>query len=232
MEQPTNRRGLLGLALAGATLVPLAACTQEAVDCGKVAPAETAPAPAPMAVNDWMSWQGGVDLAAMTDPTFTQPNVIIHLANMVHTPTGSAPSGMVLFQPDPKGAPVVMGFVSSDAKLAAWYGPHIFAGTPFEKAPALAAEITIVETPDAHSVTSRIKVAGHVFEVTMENLGALGTVNRPVGSPMPFSQNGLEAVAGKVTLKVDGKEVAVTVPAIGLSGGNGAVWSPAGIYAR
>ncbi len=231
MNQPTNRRGMLMTALAGAALVPLAACTQEeAVNCGKVASIETAPAP--MIVTDWMSWQGGVDLAGVTDPTFAQPNVIVHLANMVHTPVGSAPSGMVLFQPDPKADPVVMGFVSSDAKLAAWFGPHIFAGTPFEKAPALVAEITITEATDGHSVMSKIKVAGHVFEVTFENLGTLGTINRPAGSPMPFSQNGLEAVAGRVILKVDGQEVAVTVPAVGLSGGNGAVWSPAGIYAR
>ena len=232
MTLPTSRRGLLATALAGAAVLPLAACTQEAVDCSKVAPAETPPIPAPIAISDWMSWQGGVDLAAVTDPSFTQPNVIIHLANMVHTPVGSAPSGMVLYQPDPKANPVVMGFVSSDPKLAAWFGPHIFAGTPFEKAPALSAAITITEAADMQSAGSKITVAGHVFEVTFTDLGALAAINRPVGSPMPFSQAGMEAIAGKVMLKVDGTEVAVTVPAVGLSGGNGAVWSPAGIYAR
>ena len=96
-----------------------------------------------MSVTNWMSWEGGVDLVAMTAAGLPMPNIIVHVARMVHTPVGSAPAGMILYQPDPKGAPVVMGFVSSDAKLAAYVGPKIFAGTPFEKAPALTGTIEI-----------------------------------------------------------------------------------------
>jgi hypothetical protein len=60
-----------------------------------------------MPVSSWMSWEGGVDLVAATSPGSPLPNLIVHVARMVHTPVGSAPSGMVLWQPDPKGPPAV-----------------------------------------------------------------------------------------------------------------------------
>jgi len=44
-----------------------------------------------MAVTQWMSWEGGVDLIAVTAPDVAMPNVIVHVARMVHTPVGSAP---------------------------------------------------------------------------------------------------------------------------------------------
>lgn len=227
MRKLTNRRSLLFIAAAGIAALSLAACQQGEGD-KQVTPA--AAMPAPTEVTDWMSWEGGVDLVAVTDPTLTQPNVIVHLARMVHTPVGSAPSGMILYQPDPKGAPVVIGFVSTDAKVGAYFGPKIFAGTPFESAPVLDAKITTTDGPG--TATSKVEAGGHVFEVTLDNLGALTSVQRGVGNPMPFVQNALESSASKVTLKVDGKEAAITVPTVGLSGGAAAVWSPAGIYAR
>jgi hypothetical protein len=62
-----------------------------------------------------MSWEGGVDLVAATTEGLAMPNVLIHVARMVHTPAGSAPSGMVLYQPDPAAPPAVIGFVSHDS---------------------------------------------------------------------------------------------------------------------
>lgn len=183
-----------------------------------------------MPITNWMSFEGGVDLVAMTKPGLPMPNVILHVARVVHTPTGSAPSGMVLWQPEPAGAPAVIGFVSSDPKLAAWFGPNIFAGTPFQTAPAHKAKIDVTATNER--VGSRIEVGGHVFEVTMSGLSGLELVHRAAGSPMPFAQQGLEAKAAKVELKVDGKVVAVTVPALAMGGSPGACWAPAGIYAR
>jgi hypothetical protein len=183
-----------------------------------------------MAIKNSMSWEGGVDLVAMTKPGLSMPNVILHTARMVHTPIGSAPSGMVCWQPDPAGAPAVLGFVSTDPKLAAWFGPNIFAGTPFEKAPAHQAKIEIGVGNDR--VTSRIEVAGHVFEVSMSGLSPLELVHRAAGSPMPFAQQGPEAKAAKAELKVNGKPVAITVPALAMGGGPGACWAPTGVYAR
>ena len=45
-----------------------------------------------MSISKWMSWEGGVDLVAVTSPDLQMPNVIVHVARMVHTPVGSAPS--------------------------------------------------------------------------------------------------------------------------------------------
>ena len=182
-----------------------------------------------MSVSSWMSWEGGVDLAGMTAEGLEGPNVIVHLARMVSTPVGSAPSGMLLYQPDPKRAPLVMGFISSDEKVGPWFGPHVFAGTPFAEAPFLKAQIRVGYLDGV--ATSRVEAGGHVFEVTLGGLGPLEVVDRPVGA-LPFRQQGLEAVAKTVTLKVDGTAVELVVPRVGLSGGPAAVWAPAGIYAR
>lgn len=184
-----------------------------------------------MNITNWMSWEGGVDLVAVTDTDLQMPNIIVHVARMVHTPVGSAPSGMVLIQPDPNSAPVVMGFVSSDATVAAYFGPQIFAGTPFGEAPALDATIEVgTALPDA--VSSRIEVAGLVIEVELSGLGAMELVNRPPAEMPPFNQQGLEAVAASATLRLDGKAVDIIVPPVGITGGPAAVWAPCGVYAR
>lgn len=181
-------------------------------------------------MKSWMSWEGGVDLVASTAKGLAQPNVIVHVARMVHTPRGSSPAGMVLYQPDPGKPPAVMGFICPDPKLGAWFGPGIFAGTPFEKAPALTARIEVhADLPG--SVRSRVEAGGHVFEATLSKLGPLELIHRPAG-PLPFAQQGLEAQAAAVRLEVDGKEVALILPEAGLSGGPPAVWAPAGLYAR
>jgi hypothetical protein len=184
-----------------------------------------------MSLSQWMSWEGGVDLAAATAPGLPMPNVIVHVARMVHTPVGSAPSGMILFQPDPKGAPLAMGFISSNTKVGQYFGPHIFKGTPFEQAPVHEAKIEVC-TDLPNSVSSKITVGGHVFEVTLSQLKPLELVSRAPAMMTPFTQQGPESSAGKATLKVDGKEVSIILPPVGLSGGAAAVWAPAGIYCR
>lgn len=210
---------------------PLAACggkkaveapTAMHLDCG----AYTAPAGAAK----WMSWEGGVDVAGMTEPGLPMPNVIVHVAKMVHTPVGSAPSGMLLYQPDPKGAPVVMGFVSSDPAVAAYFGPNIFAGTPFEGAPSLAGTIDVSWTKDAYS--ARAEAGGHVFEVAMSKPVGVAPITREPGPMTPFTQGGTETGVGDVTVKVDGNPVAMTVLTVGIAGGPGAVWAPCGVYSR
>jgi hypothetical protein len=49
---------------------------------------------------------------------------------------------------------------------------------------------------------------------------------------MPFVQQGLEARAGSVAVKINGVPVEVTIPDVGISGGYGAVFSACGLYAR
>ena len=158
------------------------------------------------------------------------PNVIVHVARAVHTPVGSAPSGMVLFQPEAEGAPVVMGFISSDPVVGAYFGPNIFAGTPFESAPVLEASIE-VELEDGVA-RSRIEVGGTVLETELSSLGETELISREPGGMSPFHQQGLERVAGAASLKVNGEEISLMLPEVGMSGGAPAVFSPCGVYAR
>lgn len=178
-------------------------------------------------VSSWMSWEGGVDLVACTAPGLEQPNVIVHVARMVHTPVGSAPSGMVLFAPEGM-PPRVMGFVSASPQVGAYFGPNIFAGTPFEAAPVLQADTNI--TSGDGWCAARVQGEGFLFESRLDGLAALEEIRRETGA-LPFSQNVLEAVAASASLTFNGEEISLILPPVGLSGGAPAVWSPSGIYA-
>ncbi len=181
-------------------------------------------------VTHWMAWEGGVDVAGFTSQNFAMPNVIVHVARMVHTPVGSAPAGMIFWQPDANTNPQVVGFVSHDLGVARYFGPTIFKGTPFEQAPALQAKIEISNS--AGSASARVTVNGTVFETEISSLKPLELIHRAPAAMSPFWQQGCEAGAGKATLKVNGKDVSITVPPVGIGGGPGAVWSPSGVYAR
>lgn len=183
-----------------------------------------------MAIEKWMSWEGGVDLLACTAPDLAMPNVIVHVARMVHTPVGSAPSGIVFWQPDPAAPPVVAGFVSSNPAVGAYFGANIFAGTPFEGAPALDATVEI--SIGSGKAAARVEVAGHVFESELSEIGPAELIQRAPIPSAPFTQQGLEAVAGKARLKVDGQEIDLIIPPVGITGGPCAVVAPTGLYAR
>jgi hypothetical protein len=92
-----------------------------------------------MAITRWMSWEGGVDLCGSTAPGMATPNVIVHVGRAVQTPAGSASSGLILYAPDPGAPPEVFGFVTTDERVGRYFGPNLFADTPFEKAPVLIA---------------------------------------------------------------------------------------------
>jgi len=183
-----------------------------------------------MRIENWMAWEGGVDLVALTDAGLAMPNVIVHVARMVHTPVGSAPSGMIFWQPDAAAPPAVIGFVSTDPKVGAYFGSHIFAGTPFENAPVLDAIIEI--STEGSTAVARVETMGHVFVATLKGLAAAGLIQREPAATSPFTQQGLESVPASATLSVNGQDVPVTVPPVGISGGPAAVFSPCGIYAR
>jgi hypothetical protein len=183
-----------------------------------------------MNVAQWMSWEGGVDLVGLTQENISSPNVIVHVARMVHTPVGSAPAGMILWQPEAHAAPLVCGFVSTDATVGAYFGANIFAGTPFENAPVLVASIDI--THSGNQSTARVETSGFVFELSLQELGGSELIQRSPSAMAPFFQQGLERVAGAAALKINGESITVTVPPTGISGGPAAVVSPCGIYAR
>jgi hypothetical protein len=185
-----------------------------------------------MTMTQWMAWEGGVDLVGSTIPGSNQPNLIVHVARIVHTPVGSAPSGLVLFQPDPQQSPLFMGFVSTDLRVGNYFGPKIFADTPFAEAPTLLSKIIIDTSRLPNSVSSHILIAGYDIEVEFSNLGNLEKIDRASGVPLPFSQQGLEADAATVSVKINGDSLAFDLLPMGITGGASAVWSPCGIYAR
>ena len=187
-----------------------------------------------MDITNWMSWEGGVDLVALSAPNLPMPNVIVHLARIVHTPLGSTPAGIVMLPDfdDPAAPPRVMGFVAGDAKIGAYFGPHIFAGTPFEEAPVWSAQIEImVGETDA---IAKVFVNGTSIEVRMSELSAPYKVDRDAGdgNDLPFFQQGIERKAGRVEMSVNGQTVDLTVPPLGLTGGPAAVVAPCGLYGR
>jgi hypothetical protein len=183
-------------------------------------------------MTQWMAWEGGVDLVGSTIPGSNQPNLIVHVARIVHTPVGSAPSGLVLFQPDPQQPPLFMGFVSTDLRVGNYFGPKIFADTPFAGAPTLIAKIIIDTSRLPNSVSSHVLIAGYEIEVEFSNLGNLEKIDRAIGAPLPFSQQGLEADATEVSLRINGESIEFNLLPMSISGGAAAVWSPTGIYAR
>ncbi len=181
-------------------------------------------------VSKWMSWEGGIDLVAVTSPDLQMPNVIVHLGRMVNTPVGNAASGMVLWQPDTNAAPAVMGFVSTDQTVGGYFGPNIFAGTPFEQAPVLNATIEI--TINATSAYAKCVTGDHTFEVEMSDFSEPYLINREPSAMPPFHQQGVEIHAKKATLRINGEAIDIIVPPVGITGGPASVVSPNGVYAR
>jgi hypothetical protein len=181
-------------------------------------------------VSKWMSWEGGIDLVAVTSPDLQMPDVIIHLGRMVNTPVGNAPSGMILWQPDPKAMPAVMGFVSTNAEVGKYFGPNIFAGTPFEQAPVLDATIDIQIYED--KAVSKCVVGGYTFEVEMSDFSDPYLIDRKPSAMPPFYQQGVEIHAKNVSLKVNGELITIIIPPVGITGGPASVVSPNGVYAR
>ena len=178
-----------------------------------------------------MSWEGGVDLVAASAPDLGAANVIVHVARTVHTPLGSAPSGMVLIPDfaDPSAPPQLMGFVSSSAEIGAYFGPKIFAGTPFEKAPLLVGSIEI--QIEGETASAQVVVGDFRIEMRFSGVGAPFLIHREAGA-LPFVQQGIEANVGSVELWVNGQKYDVFVPEIGMTGGYGAVVAATGVYAR
>jgi hypothetical protein len=181
-------------------------------------------------VSKWMSWEGGIDLVAVTSPDLQMPNVIVHLGRIVNTPVGNAPSGMIFWHPDPTAMPLVMGFVSTDEEVGNYFGPNIFAGTPFENAPVLTATIDISISAD--KAVARCVAGGHTFEVEMSDFSDPYLIDRKPAAMSPFYQQGVEIHAKRVTLKVNGEIINIIVPPVGITGGPASVVSPNGVYAR
>ncbi|NJM95441.1 MAG: hypothetical protein HC792_03915 [Acaryochloridaceae cyanobacterium CSU_5_19] len=137
-----------------------------------------------MAISSWMSWEGSVDLVALSQPNLEEPDIIVHCSRMVHTPVGSAPAGMILLPDLDTPGPRLIGFVSTNPVVSAYFGPHLFAGTPFELAPALQGEIEH-ETYLPEKVRATMRVMDFVIELELSDLGELVAADRGSGR-LPF----------------------------------------------
>lgn len=184
-----------------------------------------------MAVTQWMCWEGALHLSAATRPGFDAPNLLLHVARQVITPVGGAAAGLLSWSPEPGRPPALLGFLCMDALVGSYFAPKIWAGTPFENAAVLPGQISFA-TKLPHAASVRVQVGGHSFEVSLDALAPQQLVQRAPGHPMPFAQQGVEAAAGAVALRINGVEVQPTVPKGGAFGGPGASWSATGIYAR
>jgi hypothetical protein len=184
-----------------------------------------------MAVTQWMCWEGALHLSATTRPGFDAPNLLLHVARLVITPVGSAAAGLLSWSPEPGRPPALAGFLCMDALVGSYFAPKIWAGTPYEKSPVLPGQIAFA-TKLPHAASARVQVAGHVFEVALDAIAPQQLVQRAPGHPLPFAQQGIEAAAGAVALRVNGVELRATVAKTGAFGGPGAAWSATGIYAR
>ena len=180
-------------------------------------------------VSEWMSWEGGVDLAARYNDK-EGSLIFIHVAAMVHTPIGSAPGGMVLLQESPDEAPALMGFISTDARIADYFGPNIFAGSPFESAPGLEAAIEV--THDDDSCSADVTIADTRIQLSMTGLGETKRATREPNNEAPFVQQILERSAGSVSLVINDEKQNISVIPNGERGEPSAAFTPAGIYSR
>ena len=123
-----------------------------------------------------------------------------------------------------------MGFVSTDETVGKYFGPHIFADTPFENAPVLKATIDIHITSEKAVATCI--VGAYTFEVEMSDFSTPYLIDRKPAAMPPFYQQGVEIHAKKVVLKVNGETINIIIPPVGITGGPASVVSPNGVYAR
>lgn len=177
-----------------------------------------------------MSWESGVDLVGCTQSDLILPNVIVHVAQHVHTPVGSAAAGLVAYQPDPGAPPILFGFVSPEPdRVGCYFGPSIFGGTPFASAPTLLANIEI-ETASDHA-TAVVQVAGHELRARLEQLTQPTVISREPGV-LPFWQQGVGSLAMLSRFWFDGVEIPLFRPSIRMSGSSDSVYFPCGLYCR
>lgn len=177
-----------------------------------------------------MSWQDCLGLTAITSTDYSNPNFVIKLGRMVNTQIGNAPSGLIFWQPNPPIMPAVMGFICNDKDVGRYFGPQIFAGTPFEHAPILQGSIQVLL--DSKSATATCNVGGFRFELEMTDFSTPCLFNRQPEPMTPFHQMGIELSCAKTVLRINDEAVDIIVPPVGMTGGPGSFISPIGMYGR
>lgn len=180
---------------------------------------------------NWMSWFDGVDAVLFTQEGLPMPNVLVHTAQAVNTPIGSTPAGMLIFNPELTETPKYFGFICEDEEIGRYFGPHIFAGTPFENAPVIKAAIE-VKQDFPNSAVTRITIGDDVIEMALSDFDDAQYYDRAPTDMTPFQQKVIEAMARKAEVKFNGKVIETILPPAGIGGGLPAAFAPTGIYFR
>lgn len=181
---------------------------------------------------EFMAWMDGVDAMLKPTPDSPLPHVLVHVAREVITPLGSCAAGMLLLNPDLKEVPDLFCFIAEDPEIGGYFGPKIFAGTPFEQAPVFTAAIRVNSTFPGKVVADIHVDALIPYDITLEmsNFDPAQYYDRPGG--MPFRQNVIEAKANTAKFIINGRDVSQPLPPEGIAGGLPACYSPAGLYIR
>jgi len=156
-----------------------------------------------MALNHWMSWESGMEVTAAT--AHEAPSLVLHLARMLHTPVGSARGGMLLWQPDPRGAPLALCSVTTDSRVGDYCRSHIFAGTLFGNAPPVLGDISIEVHPD--DVFARIDIPGFIFELRLSGIATPALSDSLPTPSSPCHQKAIRSEIHRTTLKLNGRTV-------------------------
>lgn len=157
-----------------------------------------------MALNHWMSWESGIEVTAATTADGA-PSLVLHLARMLHTPVGSARGGMLLWQPDPRGAPLALCSVTTDSKVGDYCRSRIFPGTLFENAPPILGDISIEVHPD--DVFARIAIPGFIFDLRLSGIATPILSDSPPAPSPPCHQRRIRSDIHRTTLKLNGRTV-------------------------
>ena len=149
-------------------------------------------------VTKWMSWEGGVDLAAVTSPDLQMPNLIIHLGRMVNTPVGNAASGMILCTPFEQAptlnAKIDIEISATSAVSKCQVGEYLFEvefrdfSEPYliSREPAAMSPFT-QQGVEIHAKKVVVKINGEVIDIIVPPVGITG------GPASVVSPNGVYA---------------------------------------
>jgi hypothetical protein len=157
-----------------------------------------------MALNHWMSWESGMEVTAATTAGGS-PSLVLHLARMLHTPIGSARGGMLFWQPDPAGDPLVLCSVTTDSKVGDYCRSHLFPGTLFEEAPPVLGDISIEVHPD--DVFARIAIPGFIFDLRLSGIATAILSDSPAATPALCHHRRIRSDIHRTTLKLNGRTV-------------------------
>lgn len=167
----------------------------------------------------YASWEGGLDLMAVTDASHRRPDLVVRIARVLRTPHGIAPAAQISWNIGPDDCPEYKAFLSPDPDVARWHEDVVGPESGIE---AKVASVEIQETADG--VVARLEFAWHQLEIRLRALAPVEVFDRSLPDA-PVRVAGLESLAAIVELKLDGKPW--HLPRILRAG-----WYPAGVIAK